>query len=50
MYGEGNYAPLMDEHQDVDVLEGREENGWTVVRFKRNLQTCDDQDMGISVS
>ena len=50
MHGEGNYAPLMDDQQDVEVLGGKEENGWTVVRFRRKLQTCDKQDMSISVS
>jgi len=47
MHGEGNYAPILDDHQDAEVVGGREENGWTVVRFRRKLQTCDNQDMGI---
>ena len=50
MHGEGNYAPILDDHQDAEVVGGREENGWTVVRFRRKLQTCDNQDMGIGVS
>ena len=31
-------------------LEGREENGWTSIQFKRLLDTCDTMDVPIKVS
>ena len=50
MYATGNLPPVKDKREDVEALGGKHEDGWTVVRFRRKLQTCDEQDMGISVS
>jgi len=30
-------------------LQGREENGWTVIQFKRAIDTCDKMDVVIKV-
>ena len=35
--------------QDWLVLQGQEKNGWTAIRFKRLLHTCDSMDVPIKV-
>ncbi len=30
-------------------LQGREQNGWTAIQFKRALDTCDIMDVSIKV-
>jgi hypothetical protein len=35
--------------QDWFGLQGREENGWTAIQFKRLLDTCDIMDYPIKV-
>ena len=30
-------------------LQGREQNGWTAIQFKRALDTCDSMDVSIKV-
>jgi hypothetical protein len=30
-------------------LQGREQNGWTAIQFKRSLDTCDIMDVPIKV-
>jgi hypothetical protein len=30
-------------------LQGREENGWTAIQFRRFLDTCDTMDVPIEV-
>jgi hypothetical protein len=34
---------------DWFALQGREENGWTSIQFKRLLDTCDTMDVPIKV-
>jgi hypothetical protein len=34
---------------DWFALQGREENGWTAIQFKRFLDTCDTMDVPIKV-
>ena len=42
--------PPIDESQDWFLLAGREENGFTILEFSRNLTTCDPRDLDIDVS
>ncbi|UJR07225.1 hypothetical protein I4U23_011513 [Adineta vaga] len=47
-YASGESKPLIDSTtQDWFVLQGREQNGWTAVQFKRLLDTCDTMDYPI---
>lgn len=39
----------MDEEQNWELLEAREENGKTFLRFKRPFDTCDEDDIQITV-
>ncbi|CAF1357457.1 unnamed protein product [Didymodactylos carnosus] len=39
--------PIMDTTTDWIALNGTEQNGWTVIRFKRLLDTCDPMDVPI---
>jgi len=47
-HGEGNFAPIVDDHSDVIKVSGSEKDGWTFVTFKRKLFTCDSQDIPIT--
>lgn len=39
-----NSKPILDKTtNDWFPLNGREENGWTIIQFKRLLNTCDQQ-------
>lgn len=42
--------PLKDEKQSYTLLSVNESDGQTSMMFQRAFQTCDDQDMLISVS
>ena len=43
--------PTVDPKQDWTLLEGKETDSHTVLKFKRNLQTCDgERDIAIGVS
>lgn len=44
-----NTYPPMDTIQDVELLDGLEVDGWTIIKFRRLLVTCDSQDMDITV-
>ncbi|CAF1194209.1 unnamed protein product [Rotaria sp. Silwood1] len=47
-YAYGFYQPMLDNTtQDWFGLQGREENGWTAIQFKRLLDTCDVMDYPI---
>ena len=50
-YAYGTMQPVVD-NTTVDWfgLQGREENGWTAIQFKRRLDTCDTMDVSIKVS
>ncbi len=41
--------PLIDDQQDYELLGGHEEDGQTVITFRRRLDTCDDNDYAINV-
>ena len=36
-------------NNDWFALQGREQNGWTAIQFKRLLDTCDTMDVPIKV-
>ena len=35
---------MIDAQQDLNLIESKEENGYTVLKFKRKLNTCDKDD------
>ncbi|XP_023242130.1 DBH-like monooxygenase protein 1 homolog [Centruroides sculpturatus] len=47
-HAEGNYQPIIDDHQDWELLWCCENDTHTSIRFKRMLITCDDQDLFIT--
>ncbi|CAF0875388.1 unnamed protein product [Adineta ricciae] len=47
-YASGESKPMIDDTtQDWFALQGREQNGWTAIQFKRLLDTCDPMDYTI---
>ncbi|XP_047429214.1 DBH-like monooxygenase protein 2 homolog [Mugil cephalus] len=44
----GNSMPKVDEQQSYTLLSMAEEEGQTIMAFKRPFQTCDDQDLPIT--
>nr|XP_039264402.1 DBH-like monooxygenase protein 1 [Styela clava] len=42
-YGIENGFPPRDSQQDVKLIMGKECDGWTMIRFKRSLESCDQQ-------
>ncbi|CAF0775985.1 unnamed protein product [Adineta ricciae] len=47
-YSTANSRPMRDNTtQDWFVLQGQEKDGWTAIRFKRLLHTCDSMDVPI---
>lgn len=47
----GKSEPVVDNTtSDWIGLNGREQNGWTAIQFKRSLDTCDSMDFPIKVS
>ena len=46
----GRVRPIVDNTTtDWFGLQGREQNGWTAIRFRRLLDTCDPMDVPIKV-
>ena len=41
--------PIIDEKQDYNLLDGSEIDGYTILKFKRKLSTCDTNDTNIKV-
>ena len=51
MHAIGNGAPLLDERNDVELLNGHENGTHTVFTFRRPLRSCDtkhDLELGVS--
>ncbi|XP_064652353.1 DBH-like monooxygenase protein 1 homolog [Lineus longissimus] len=47
-YAVGNMKPTLDAEKNVELLTGKEEDGYTILKFKRKLDTCDpDHDRAI---
>ena len=45
-----NTEPILDESQDLILISGAQQNGWTRIRFKRSLVPCDaDGDLPIEL-
>ena len=49
-HSEGTFLPSVDNVEDYELIAGMEDATGTTLRFKRKLDTCDDQDMVINVS
>ncbi|XP_063351424.1 DBH-like monooxygenase protein 2 homolog [Pelmatolapia mariae] len=47
-YATGNSMPLEDAQQSYTLLSVRENEGQTVITFKRPIKTCDDKDFQIT--
>jgi len=43
-HGVGHY-PKIDDHNDYKLISGTENNGRTVIKFSRKIDTCDKQDI-----
>ena len=43
------FLPSIDESQDWLLVDGVEENGYTILEFTRNLTNCDQSDLDIKV-
>jgi len=50
VYAIAKVTPKPDTSQDVNLIEGREVNGYTILKFKRKLVTGDRFDTDIKVS
>ena len=48
-YAKKNGAPLLDQHQDWELISGNETGEFTVLKFSRKLVTCDEEDNDITV-
>ncbi|UJR36633.1 hypothetical protein I4U23_029352 [Adineta vaga] len=46
-YASQHGIPSIDNITDWLALQGREQNGWTAIHFKRHLDTCDSMDVPI---
>lgn len=42
--------PLMDQQQSYTLLSLNESDGQTIITFQRTIQSCDDQDVHITVT
>ena len=42
--------PAIDEQQDWTLINGEEEDGFTILQFSRSYVTCDEDDLPITVS
>ena len=49
-HASSNTMPTMDDSQDWELLYSAESGGYTSLKFKRALRTCDDNDVVINVS
>ena len=48
-YGLANGESVLDAQQDYDLIHAYENDTHTVMRFRRKLLTCDDNDLNITV-
>ena len=44
-----NERPILDKKQDYDLVGSSESDAVTVLKFKRKLVTCDNEDKDIAV-
>ena len=49
-YADAQALPPVDASQDWTLVDGEEEDGYTILRFTRPWVTCDDRDRDIEVS
>ncbi|EDO49634.1 predicted protein [Nematostella vectensis] len=48
-YADGEYMPKIDDHNDYKLISGTEENGKTILKFSRKIDTCDPRDRKIKI-
>ena len=47
----GNEYPPLDQEQNVELLDGMESDGWTMIKFRRQIASCEPEyDIAITVS
>lgn len=46
----GNGAPIQDDTQNYIIEQGMQNNTHTQIQFRRSLETCDPNDITITVS
>lgn len=46
-YATGKNSPIVDEHQDWFILDSKQVDGYTMLKIKRKLETCDKNDQTI---
>lgn len=49
MHGVGDSPPILDQRQDWQLLSAFENATHTSLRFKRSLDSCDPEDVAITV-
>ena len=49
-YGLANGESVLDAQQDYDLIDAYENDTHTVMRFRRNMLTCDHNDLNITVT
>lgn len=49
MFATHNGQPVIDKHQNVEVIGGVENENGTSIIFRRKWNTCDDEDFTITV-
>ena len=48
-FAEGKFTPVIDKSQDWIIEFGEQEDGYTILGFRRSLTTCDPRDLDILV-
>ena len=48
-FADARSPPLIDDQKDWEFEFGEEQNGFTIIGFRRNYITCDDRDLPITV-
>jgi len=49
-HGIGNEPPPRDPEQNVELLDGMESDGWTMIKFRRQIASCEEgYDLEITV-
>ena len=46
----GQERPLVDDTQNYELVKGEQTTFFTVLKFRRELDTCDEQDYNVEVN
>ena len=49
-HADGHTTPLIDSHQDYELISLVESGGKTTMKFKRTFETCDQEDNAVQVN